>query len=299
MRTILIGAGGLLGSAFAEQLVRRGMPYERVRPAWGDPAAVEVAVRDALRRSVRADAPTLVVWAAGVGHVGASPEAMRSETAAVWALCAAVRALPAPAPSLLSIIFASSAGALFGGHGAAEVGDETLPAPITPYGREKLVQEQALCHLADDVGCRVLACRYSNLYGLAGGRLPRRGLISVAVRASRLRQPMIVYVSPDTRRDLVYNVDAAAASLHAVGAVGDGFSVALVRDGGTRTIADVLALIGHVGRRKVPVTYADRPESRVQPRVLRFTQPARGPGDVSRTPMATAVHRMLRAPMSP
>ncbi len=295
MTTLLVGGRGVLGSGFAEHLDRRPEGCVRLSPDWADPPSVA----GTLEAGLRGCEPALLVWAAGVGHVGADAEAMDAETHAVGALCDAVRALPADCRLGLTLVFASSAGALFGGHGASEVDDDTEPAPITAYGRAKLAQEQALRRLAEDAGCRVLACRFSNLYGLAGGRLPARGLVPVAVRATRLRQPMTVYVSPDTRRDLLFGADAAGAALRLAERAPAGFSTALVRDGATRTVSEILSVVGHVSRRRVPVTYAGRPEPRVPPGVLRFARAAPGADPVRRTPMAAAVHRMLRAPVAP
>lgn len=295
MTAVLIGGRGLLGSGFGEHLDRRPDGCVRLSPAWEDPASLA----GTLRADLRACDPALLVWAAGVGHVAAGGAAMEAETLAVDALCDAVRALPADTRLGLTLVFASSAGALFGGHGASEVDDDSEPAPITAYGHAKLAQEQALRRLAEEAGCRVLACRFSNLYGLAGGRLPARGLVPAAVRATRLRQPMTVFVSPDTRRDLLFHTDAAGAALRLAATAPAGFSTALVRDGATRTVSAILSLIGHVARRRVPITYAVRPETRVQPRVLRFARAVPGLDPVRRTPMEAAIHRMLRAPVDP
>jgi hypothetical protein len=104
-----------------------------------------------------------------------------------------------------------------------------------------------------------------------------------------------VYVSPDTRRDLVYNVDAAAESLRIAASASHGVTTALVAAGETRTVSEILALIGRVSGRRVPATYAERAETRVQPRVLRFRTAARRSS--ARMPMEAALHLMLRAPM--
>ena len=240
----------------------------------------------------------MVIWAAGVGHIGASPESLSIETSGVLALRDCIRVLPAERAERLTVLFASSAGALFGGHGDAEVLESSSPRPVTAYGREKLHQEALLSDLASETGCRVVACRISNLFGLARGRLTARGLIATAVRSTRLRQPMSIYVSQDTRRDYIYNADAAAVALR-LGSVQDsGFTTALVQDGVTRTVSEVLALVGRVSGRRVPATYAERPETRLQPRVLRFTRPVPGADQVRRTPMEAAIHLMLRAPLS-
>jgi UDP-glucose 4-epimerase len=290
--TLLLG-GGLLGSGFRELLGDDALV--RLSPPWRDEHAVDAYLRDAVPAAVGRDDPTLLVWAAGVGHVGAGPDALQAEGRALDRLCDVVAALDTPRGGRLTFLFASSAGALFGGYGDALVAEDSEPAPATPYGHEKLRQERAVAALADG-GCRVVALRYTNLYGLTDGRVGTRGLIQAAVRATRARRALTVYVSPDTRRDLVYNRDAAAAALALARDAPPGFSARLVADGRTRTISSVLSLVGRLARHRVPVTYAHRPETRVQPRVLRFAPAARICDLAPRTPIEAAIHRMLRAP---
>lgn len=298
MKYVLLGGGGVLGSGFRHVLSRCGADVQWARPDWTDPADVSRTLREQVPRLVAEDGPTTLVWAAGVGSIGASAAQLSTETHGVQALCDGLAALPAEQRAGVSVVFASSAGALFGGAGAAVVEQDAEPQPVTAYGREKLVQEQALRRFADRSSCRVLVCRMSNVYGLADERLTARGLVSMAVRATRLRTPMVVYVNPDTRRDYIYNADAAAVSLHLLRSAPDGWSQALVRDGSTRTVSSVLQVVGAVSGRRVPASYADRPETRLQPAVLRFSQPARGADEVRRTPMETALHRMVRAPLA-
>jgi nucleoside-diphosphate-sugar epimerase len=288
MTYVLLGGGGILGTGFREALGRED-EVVRVRPLWGRPTDVSAEVRDVL---ADLPGPVTVIWAAGVGQIGAHEDVMRSETATVEALCTILGGREED----VSFLFASSAGALFGGHGTSVIEPGDTPSPITSYGHEKLQQEAAVQRLAER-GCRVIICRYSNLYGLADGWLTARGLVSTALRATRLRQPMIVYVSADTRRDLVYNVDAARESLALLADADVGVTTALVAAGETRTVAEILGLVGRVSGRRVPATYAERPETRVQPRALRFRLDEGNPA-IRHTPMETALHLMLRAPMA-
>lgn len=297
MKYVLLGGGGLLGSGFREVLRRRGAEVTRVSPDWRDANDVATALRDRVPRLLDRGGPMTVVWAAGVGSIGASPALLSTESTGVQALCDGIATLPVDRRSQVSVLFASSAGALFGGAGAALVQQDSVPQPVTAYGREKLAQEAVLRGFAEQSGCQILVCRISNLYGLANDRLTARGLVSTAVRATRLRQPMIVYVSPDTRRDYIYNADAAAVSLRLLEEAPAGWSQSLVHDGTTRTVSSILALVGAVTGRRVPASYAERPETRLQPPVLRFAPPVPGPDQVRRTPMETAVHRMINAPM--
>ena len=64
------------------------------------------------------------------------------------------------------------------------IDEATPPAPITPYGREKLAQEAIVARLAEAGVMRTVACRFTNVYGLADGRLRRKGS---GARAGRVR----------------------------------------------------------------------------------------------------------------
>jgi UDP-glucose 4-epimerase len=295
---LLFGGNGILGSGYRAALGRAGANVIALQPQWSDVHSASRVLAVALSQAPSAQ-DVVVVWAAGVGHTGAAEQAMAAETAAVSHLCDVFAELETAEQAKISVLFASSAGALYGGHGATEITEDDPPRPITPYGVEKLRQEQILSTLADHTRCRVVICRYTNLYGLAGSRLTSRGLVSTAVRATRLREPMVVYVSSDTRRDLLYNVDAAAESVSLLGCAPDGVTTALVCDGETHTVSEILGLVGRVSGRRVPANYAERPETRVQPQVLRFRRPTRGMKGVRRTPMETSLHIMLRAPLAP
>jgi UDP-glucose 4-epimerase len=295
---ILLGGRGVLGGGFQAVLERTETAVVRLSPDWTQPGAVGELLTRELPRLLEADGHKTIIWAAGAGSVGASAALMHRESQDIQLLCDAVRGSSRNARSDLSVVFASSAGAIFGGHGDSVVVQASLPSPVTPYGDEKLAQEERLRRLSDDVGVRVLLCRYSNIYGLANGGLTQRGFVSTALRASRLRQPMRIFVSPDTRRDLIYSVDAAAQSIALLESRWTGVRSGIVCDGETRTISGILGLIGQLSRRRVPATYAERPETMFQPRVLRFPPPPRGPAAVRRTPMEVALHRMLSAPMA-
>ncbi len=298
MTVVLLGGSGIVGSGFRSVLRRRGAQVHRLTPPWHAPALLGPELARSLPAALGREGPATVIWAAGVGQVGASAEQMRAENEGLAALCRTLAGLPPGRRAQVRLLFASSAGAVFGGHGDRVVGADTEARPGSAYGEQKLAQERVLEAFAEQTGCSVLACRISNVYGLADGRLTARGLVSTAVRATRLRSPLTIYVSADTRRDFVYNEDVAAVALRLLETAPAGFSRELVRDGTTRTVAEILSLVGRVSGRRVPATYADRPETRLQPRVLRFTPPRPGPEAVRRTPMETAVHLMLRAPMT-
>jgi len=294
VKYILLGGGGLLGSGFRAILDRRGDDYVRLHPPWRSRRELAHVIKSDLRALLCAEGPSTLIWAAGVGHVGASADDLAAETAGIAAAADALRDLGSS--SSTTILFASSGGGLFAGVDVL-IDDHTEPSPIAPYGREKLRQEELLRRVANETGARIVACRMSNLYGLASGHLRARGLIGTAVRCSRLRQPMRIIVSPDTRRDYLLNDDAAAIALHHGARARQGFSTALIREGRTRTIVEVLSLVGTITRRRVPVVFAQTAESPLQPRALRFSAPVLH-DDTRLTPMEAGIARMAMAPLA-
>lgn len=295
---LIAGSSGVLGSGFCDVLSARGEAFTRMELPWGDPAQVADRVLGYWRAAETANPgdPITLVWAAGQGTVGAADEVMSAETDTLRAV---VTVLGQEArPNLANcFLFASSAGALYGGYGDGLIDESTPPAPITPYGREKLVQEGIVAGLQDAGVMRSVACRFTNIFGLAGGRRRRKGLVAVLVDSAMLRQPARLFVSPDTRRDHLYNVDAARLALAEADAAGTGApTVATVRSGQTMTILDVIATTSRVLRRRVPVVIGESPEGRVQPLVLRFPERSGVQSAVPTASFEAAVRAMAEAP---
>ena len=122
------------------------------------------------------------------------------------------------------------------------------------------------------------------------------------VDSAMLRRPARLFVSPDTRRDYLFNRDAARLALAEVdaamsGDVGVGAAtVTIVRAGSTMTILDVVASTSRVLRRRVPVVITESPESRVQPLVLRFRERSGIQAAVPTTSLEAALRLMAEAP---
>lgn len=299
MRYLVLGGSGILGSGFVDVIQRSPARGDllRLSPDWARPAEAARCVAAQIPHVSALGGPVTVIWAAGVGQVGVTREAMAAERAVLDALCGALADLPLEQRQRTRLVFASSAGALFGGNDGAVIHDASAPSPISAYGLEKLSQEELCRSIAAPAGLGVVICRYSNIYGLASGRLPGKGLIPTAIHAARFRQPMTVYVPPDTRRDYVYGPDAAAASLTLADALHGGTLTALVARGSTSTVAAIVHAVGGILGRRVPATFASRPQTGLQPRTLMFAPRASVSGVLARTPMAVAIHRMAHAPV--
>jgi UDP-glucose 4-epimerase len=295
---LVAGSSGILGSGFCEVLRARGEPVVRLDLPWDEPQSVADRVVSAWNHA-QAHAgvdPISLIWAAGTGTISASEESMGRETAVLRAVTRALEQHSAP-DLRNTFIFASSAGALFGGHGPELITDASEPTPITPYGREKLAQERLLLGLHEAGVMRVVACRFSNVFGLTGGRLRRKGLVAALVASALERQPARIFVSPDTRRDYLFGRDAAALALAEAAALGeDGSGTCVIRNGTTMTVLDLVASISRVLRRRVPVVFVDSPERALQPVTLRFAPRSGVQASVPTTSFEAAVRSMVEAP---
>ncbi len=70
----------------------------------------------------------------------------------------------------------------------------------------------------------------------------------------------------------------------------------LVAQGNTRTVAEIVNAVGGILGRRVPATFAVRPQTALQPRTLMFAPDTPVRGVAARTSMAVAIHRMAHAP---
>lgn len=121
-----------------------------------------------------------------------------------------------------------------------------------------------------------MICRYSNLFGVRRDGSLGGGLVNAAIRASRTRIPLQIFVNPDNRRDYLYNLDAARQTLEIAADAGSGVTTTIVCSGITRTVSEVMETVGRVTKRRVPVVYGVTPETALQPIALwlRATNPS-------------------------
>ncbi|HMO27758.1 UDP-glucose 4-epimerase GalE [Enterovirga sp.] len=126
------------------------------------------------------------------------------------------------------MIFSSTA-AVYGDVSGEPVGETTLPAPVSPYGRSKLMTEWMLADTSVAHGLRYVALRYFNVAGAdPGGRVGQSTpaathLIKVAAQAALGQRPRLDVYGTDypTRdgsclRDYIHVSDLADAHLVAL-----------------------------------------------------------------------------------
>lgn len=134
------------------------------------------------------------------------------------------------------VVYASSA-AVYGSPDALPLDERSPTRPLSPYGLEKLIDEQYARLFSDLYGLSCLGLRYFNVYGpRQDPRSSYAGVISRFVDKARRGEPVTIYGDGQQTRDFVYvadvarvNVEALADDRPGVVAIGTGASVSLLQ----------------------------------------------------------------------
>lgn len=291
--TWVVGASGLLGSAVARAVARAGGTLLTSRIPWSEPDRAADALL-ATAAGLPADGWRLI-WCAGSGVVASSPAHFRRELDVLgrfldgWS--------PGPGESR-AVFFASSAGGVYAGSGAAPFTEVTAPVPISPYGQAKLEAEAAFSGFADRTRVPVLLGRLSNLYGPGQDLAKGQGLVSLLCRAAVTGKPLDIYVPLDTIRDYLFTDDAAAMALAGADAVAGrgGAHVKVLASGQSLSIAGVIGEVRKVTRRRPPIVAGTSAVTRFQTADLRVHSVAWPPlQQYARTPFCVGIASCLSA----
>ena len=266
MKALVTGAAGFIGSTLAERLVGAGADVLGM-DSFADyyPRAVKERNVAGLTRHARfrlldvrlqeVDLQPLLSDRTHVFHLAAQAGVrkswgldfgvyIRDNIEATQVLLEACVGLP-----LERFVYASSS-SVYGDTATMPMREDALTQPVSPYGVSKLAAEQ-LCHLYQvSSGVPTVALRYFTVYGPR--QRPDMGFYKF-LRATLLREPVVVYGDGEQTRDFTYVDDAVSATVAAAsqGAVGGVYNIG----GGSRVSIDhVLDLIGAVTGRRPEVT---------------------------------------------
>jgi len=272
--TWVVGSSGLVGSAVLRTAARTGQPTRRVIVPW-DRAPVEQidALKSALRSAAGRGEDWNLVWVAGAGVIGTSESALAAETTVYSALVDEVVRLDRHGPRAMFV--ASSAGGVYAGSAAPPFTEDTAPAPLAPYGRQKLEIEAITADFVHRSGVPTMVGRLTNVYGPGQNLAKAQGLISQLAKASLLRRPLSLYVPLDTTRDYVYADDSARVILAALTRLAHEGTMTepvtkIIGSGRPVTIAALLSTLHRVFKRRPPVVLGDSPSRQFQVRDLRM-----------------------------
>lgn len=299
----VIGSGGLLGSALCRALRSKGERFFSPDEAfcWREPSTLHSQLVKAVQsfgQQVHAADRWEIYWAAGVGTMGSTSEAMIPETDAFAVLLKAIENQPHLNAKIGTLTLASSAGAIYAGCTHEIICTETAPAPTTPYAYEKLKQEHLLATWAQtNQKWSGLAARISTLYGPGNSHIKQQGLIAHIARCILQNKPTHIYVPIDTIRDYITADDAAISIitwLHQLKA--PGFYTRLIASGESTTIAEIISIYKRISRRNPRViTSATKLSSVYTPRIqFRVQAPAQNER-LFRTSLVIGIARVMAA----
>ena len=260
--SLVVGSGGLLGSAISEQLrtQRRALYVPTQSWDWQDEARfadqTNVAIENFSEQAAKADSWE-IYWAAGASGMDSSQQVMEAEfrKLEIFLKTAGQSAglLAKPGALMLS----SSAGGIYAGSREAIIDESSQDAPTTRYAEGKIQQEFLMRDSAlAQVGNPVFLARLSTVFGPRPTMSKRRGLITVLAQCSLQNRPARIFVSLDTVRDYIYSQDAAKVIVACMGSLDRGGKpvVKIVSSERPTSIAELLTTVGRIGKRRVSFT---------------------------------------------
>lgn len=154
------------------------------------------------------------------------------------------------------VVHASSA-AVYGDAAQLPISESQPPAPLSPYGLEKLVNEQYAALYRRTYGMRVLGLRYFNVFGPGQSPdSPYAGVIARFIDGCRSSEGVQLFGDGLQSRDFIHVEDVARAN--ALALAGDACGVLNIARGQSVSLLDILAgLDGLCGR---PVERRQLPE---------------------------------------
>ncbi|MFL6098446.1 MAG: NAD-dependent epimerase/dehydratase family protein [Actinomycetales bacterium] len=257
-RTLVIGAGGLLG----QQVMRQVPGAVAVSDVpWEAPARAKAVLRQQVRDI--GPGPWNVAWCSGSGVVATPAGQIEQERELFREFLtdlaeATVRGGRGGRGGAGALFFASSAGGVYADSAGPPFTETSAPRPRTPYGIAKLAMEADVRAFAEQTGTPVLIGRIANLYGPGQNLAKPQGLVSQICLTHLSGQPLSLYVPMDTRRDYLYVEDCARmvaaglAELRERAAAQDGPLVVtkILASGRTTTVGGLLGESARLFRRR-------------------------------------------------
>jgi UDP-glucose 4-epimerase len=292
VRTVVTGGAGFIGSALARRLVSRGDDVTVLddlstgsREAVRSISLVVADVADPKTSDViRGLEPDVVIHAAAQASVPRSIlDPARDHAVNVDGTAHVIEG--ARLGRARRVVFISSGGAIYGETTGAD--ELTPPAPMSPYGENKLKAEGLLAAS----GLSYAIARLSNVYGPGQRSDLEGGVVAIFVNAVLAGLPVTIYGDGHQRRDFVHVDDVAAAITNMADSSRDG--VWNVATGASSSILDLLTLIQELAGGNSPIGYAPVRPGDVRNSTLSVEQIATDLGWAPTVGLRSGLRRML------
>jgi nucleoside-diphosphate-sugar epimerase len=264
---LVTGGGGFIGSHLVRALVQRG---ERVRVLDNNSSGGPQRIADVLKHVEWIDGDVcdldtvrraclgveVVLHQAAVASVPRSvAEPMMTHasnvTGTLYILMAARDA------GVRRVVFASSSAVY--GNLATTPKTETLPTqPLSPYGVQKLAAE-SYCRIWHSIyGLETVALRYFNVFGPSQDpQSEYAAVIPRFITRALAGEPLVIYGDGEQSRDFIYISDVVKANLLAAVTPQAAGAVMNVGTGAKITLNQLVAELGCIIERSIPVSYEE------------------------------------------
>lgn len=273
----VIGNHGLLGSALCRKLahnnIRVFQPLERF--CWSNERFLELQLAAAIQSFssfVDNAKEWQIYWAAGMGSMGSSAISLVSETRALSLLLRLIESDSRLNVTSGTVVFASSAGAIYAGSFDYHINENSVPAPTTSYAREKIIQEELIrlfTHANKNMSA--LLARLSTLYGPKQSVVKQQGLLSHIARCMLKNQPIQIYVPFDSMRDYILADDAATTIISTLRAIKEPeVYIKIIASEQPTSIAEIISNFKRIFRRTPLIVTSTSKLSNIYPRRMKF-----------------------------
>lgn len=151
------------------------------------------------------------------------------------------------------IVYASSA-AVYGNPAELPLQENSILAPLSPYGLEKQINDQYAALYQQLHGTSILGLRYFNVYGPGQDPAsPYSGVISKFLDSVKMGQALTIFGDGEQTRDFVYVKDVALINVHALLSPETG--VCNVATGQPMSLNQVVNTLSTSCGQKLPVAY--------------------------------------------
>jgi UDP-glucose 4-epimerase len=225
---IVTGGAGFIGSHVADALLERGHDVTVIDDLSAGSAAkvpdaarlieIDIVDRPALERVFEQVRPSAVYHLAAQASVTASvADPLRDCAVNVQGTLNVVDlATKLGAP----VCFTSTGGALYGDDVPVPTGEDTIPAPLAPYGASKLAGEAYVKTWSLFSGVPHAVCRLGNVYGPRQSPHGEAGVVAIFSEHLHAGRAPRMYGHGSPTRDYIYVGDVVGALIAANGKAG-------------------------------------------------------------------------------
>ncbi len=245
----ITGAKGFLGRYCARRFSSEGWTVaglghgewpEEERQSWGLGAWLNASVSvEALERlTERTGLPKAIIHCAGSGSVGFSYENPQEDFARTVGSTVEVLEFARKHGPKIQIVYPSSA-AVYGAAARLPISEDSPLAPVSPYGKHKLMAEESCRLYAKEWGISLAAIRFFSLYG---EELRKQLLWDACGKASQ--KNFSFFGSGEEERDWLHVTDAARLICLAAGRAGPDVPVVNGGTGQGTSTRRILTMLG-------------------------------------------------------